>query len=322
MKPVIPSFIFRHRAWKAIKPILQVLVVVGLLAVLPGYLNQAVVGLTDADPGEYTQYPALNLLEFAMQEVPEDITDEEYAALLEQQEVLIEEYQQSWDTFVQEKGAIYFGMMALMLLLTPILTAPLYGTLLDAQRNKPVTLGLALGKLRYGPKMLLTYLWMALRVWVWTLPGMALLVAGMLSPAVGDVLMIVGGALMLVLGLRAMLHYIMAPIALMDQPRRSPNACIRLSHQVMRTRKMEYFLLRISFALWYLLVSLLAYLQVSVVMVAVSLTLSMMAEMLLTVYVSGAEVAFYEAYAVRGETGYDLEKEFARDGDESADDPA
>jgi len=321
MNQMIPSFVFRHRAWKAIKPVLQVLIVIGLLVVLPGYVEQVVVTTTDASPGRYLDGPSADVMEFARQEVPEDITLAEQAELLKEGYALLDAYIAATETFMQEKGAIYFGMMAMSMLLTPVMMAPLYSCLLDALRGKALTLPVALGKFRYSPKSLLLYLWMALRVWVWTLPGVALMLAGMLIPTMGLMPMFAGMVLSLVLGVRAMLHYILAPIALVDNPGLSLNGCIRISWQVMRNRKMEYFMLRISFAIWYLLISLLGLMRVSVVLVAVSLTLTMMAEMLLTVYVSCTEVAFYESYAVKGETHCDINKEFARD-DEDSDDLA
>lgn len=320
MNQMIPSFVFRRRAWKAIKPLLQVLIIIGLLAVLPGYVEQAVVSLTDASPNEYLEGPSADIMDFVMQEVPEDLSAQKQAELLEEGNALLEAYMAATDAFLQEKGAIYFSMVAMGTLLTPIMMAPLYSCLLDALRGKPLTLPAALGKFRYGLRALLLYLWMTLRIWVWTLPGMAVMLAGMLIPMGGLTLMFVGMVIALVLGVRAGLHYSLAPIALVDNPGVSLNGCIRISWQVMRTRKMEYFMLLISFAIWHLLITMLTFLQVSVVMVAISLTLKMMAEMLLTVYISGAEAAFYEAYAVKGETHCDVQAEFARDEENPSDD--
>lgn len=249
-------------------------------------------------------------MEFSQDLDPEgDLAEQEAQAA-----ALLENYMAAVETFLQEKGLIYFSMLAMELLLAPVLMAPLYGGLLNAVRKEEVTLPGMLGKLRYGPKALLLFLWMMLRIAAWMLPGMVLmLAAGYMPLSTGLLTMFVGMALSMVLGFRAMLHYILAPVAMVDQPALSLNGCIRVSFQAMRRRKMEYSLLRISFAGWMLLRELIALLAVSMLGSVVGMALSMMAELLLNVYVSAAVVCFYESYVVKGETHVDLQKEFGAD---------
>lgn len=303
---MIPSFVFKHRAWAAIKPWLQVLVVVGLLVTLPGLLNETATLLLQDDMEQNVIHPAEDVLNYLVQPLPEGVTEENITP--EQRQEMVDGLQLQLDAFatsavnfMQEKGWILLTVGALELVLTPVFMAPLFGALLDAYRGKELTLPGALAKLRRGPKMLLLQLWTALRIWVWMLPGMAVMVAGSFLPGIGQVLVFAGFTVSMVLCIRAVLHYALAPIALMDRPEMSVNGCIRASWQVMHTRKLEYFMLRISFVGWQLLVSLISMLAGNTVMTVICLTLTMAANMLLTLYINGSVVAFWDAYGVQHE---------------------
>lgn len=313
----IPSFVFRRRAMAAIRPVMQVLIVAALLAVLPGLINYTVTLRTGADPNNYLGKPMEDIMDFSRNLDPEGAIEEQEAQALQ----LLDNYMAATETFLQEKGDIYFSMLALELLLSPVMMVPLYGALLNAVRRQGVTLGDSLKKLKYGPKALVLFLWMMLRIAAWMLPGMVLMLAGGYMPAATGLLtMMAGMVLSLVLGFRAALHYILAPVVMVDQPTLSLNGCIRVSFQAMRCRKMEYFLLRISFAGWMLLSHFITMLAVSLFGTVLGMALSMMAELLLNVYVSAAVVCFYEAYVVRGETRFDPQKEFAQMAHQDGDD--
>lgn len=304
MNQRIPSFVFRHRAWAVIKPWLQVLIVVGLLVVLPGLLSEAAGILLNDDMQTALTGPMNDYLEFMTQELPPDVDE---AQLIEQANALSEAFLQAVnDFFLYGPGRIILILGAVDLLLTPVFLAPLYGALLDAQRKKELTLGGCMQYLKLGLKSLLLMVWMSLRAWVWMLPGMAAMIASLFLPAVSSLLMLGGFAASTVLGLRAMLHYILAPIVLVDKPELSLNGCIRESYRVMRNRKMEYFMLRISFIGWQLLLYLIGTIAVNQVMTAIALTLTMMGSLLLTIYINGASVVFWDAYGVprvSGEAG-------------------
>lgn len=301
MNQMIPSFVFKRRAWMAIKPWMQVLVVIGLLVVLPGLANQVVVLLTKAAPEGYILEPAQELLTYASQPLPAEMTPEQEAEILQGAEEHMTAFVGAAERFLSEKGGVYFGMMAVEMILTPVFLAPLYGSLLDALRKKELTLAGALGHLRQGPKMLLLQIWTALRVFVWMLPGTVVMFAGAFVPLAGTLLTWVGFIAGTVMGVRAALHYILAPVVLMDKPGESLNGCIRESWQIMRTRKMEYFMLQVSFVGWRLLLGLLEMLAVNPVTYIIVLTLTMMGSMLLTLYINGAVTAFWDAYGVRKE---------------------
>lgn len=297
---MIPSFVFKRRAWTAIKPWMQVLVIIGLLAVLPGLINEVATIMLNDEMTAALQGPALDVMEFTMQPLPETMSDGEMDALLAESEAVSKAFIDAGVAFLKDKGWILLLTAGVELLLAPVFMAPLYGALLDVQRKKEISVPGALRYLRRGPKLLLLILWMALRVVAWSLPGMVLMIAAMFVPAaVGNVLMWAGCAALVALGLRAMLHYVLAPIVLMDKPELSLNGCIRASWSVMRTRKMEYFMLRVSFVGWHLLISVISMLAVNPVMMAIVLTVTMMANLLLTIYVNGTVVVFWDAYGVQ-----------------------
>ena len=193
-------------------------------------------------------------------------------------------------------GRIILIFMGLSMVLSPVLLTPVYGSLLDVLRKRELSVGKGMRYLRLAGKALLLELWTALRMWVWMLPGMALTVASLFLPVMQQPVMWVGYGIAMALGLRAGLHYVLAPIVLVDRPETSINGCIRESWKVMRTRKMEYFLLRVSFLGWYLLMSLISYFAVNGVMMAVCLTATMMGDLLLTLYINGSSVASWDAY--------------------------
>lgn len=299
---MIPSFIFKRRAWTAIKPWLQVLVVIGLLAVLPGLVNDTAMQLMSEDVNQYVLEPAQDVLEFYSQPIPEDITEEQALALLAEMDEQTNAFMASVMAFIGDNGWILLVLGALSLLLTPVVMTPLYGALLDAHRKKELTVAGCMRHLRLGVRALLLSAWIWLRIWVWMLPGMAVMMAALLVPALSSILLWVGFGASMVLGIRAALHYCLAPIVLVDKPEVSINGCIRESWQVMHTRKMEYFMLRISFVGWELLLSLVMSLAMNQLMLAVCLTITMMGNLLLTLYVNGATVAFWDSYGVQHES--------------------
>lgn len=266
---------------------------------LPGLINTTATLLTKADPYEYIAGPLENLTELSEEIDPEAelLTPSQTSRMARG----LQEYLEAFELWLQEKGAIFFGLLGMELLLTPVLMVPLYGALLDALRGRSVSIGGSLGKLRVGPKALVLFLWMMLRIYAWMLPGMAVMVIGVLLPQTMTLMLLLGSGVTLVLGFRAALHYILAPIVMVDDPALSLNGCIRRSWEAMRTRKMEYFCLRISFVGWMLLSSLVTTMALGLLGSVLGMAVSMLGELLLSVYVNAAVVAFYDAYVVRHE---------------------
>lgn len=327
----IPGFVFRRWAMTVIKPIMSVLLVLALIAALPGLIGNTVTQVTGASPNAYVE-PVLEDMQKFLTEVDftylstianpaaEDSGDTgalqsgiAYAARISaQSDDLTQRMYAAIGQFLQEKGAILFGMLALELLLAPMLQVALNHALLLAVRKREVTLGGGLSALRHAPKALLVYLWMLVRVYAWMLPGMALMLLATFVPGMISVcmfLMLAGMVVSMVLGVRAMLHYAFASVAFVDDPTRSPNACIRISWQLMRHRKLELFSLELSFIGWALLVSAVMGLGTMLFGGVIGYTLYMMANLLLTVYVSAAETCFYVAYTGTGKPVLTAEKD-------------
>ncbi len=290
----IESYEFRARAMAMIKPVMQVLIVAALLAALPELITSVVTLRTGADPANYLQ-PVLDKISAFQRGLTAEVAD---SAVLREYLSLMEELTTAYDTFLQEKGAIFFGMLAFQTLLTPAMIVTLHGGLLDAAYKREVTMSGVMSRLRLSLKALLLFLWMMIRAYVWMLPGLALMIAALFVP-VGMMmpLLIVGTVASVVLGVRAMLHYMLAPIALVDEPALSLNGCIAASFRVMRRRKLELFFLEVSFVGWMLLVSMVSLMCLAMFGSVLGMALGMMAKLLLNVYMSGAQVCFYTAYS-------------------------
>lgn len=305
MKKQITSFEFRRLAMVVIKPLMSVLVVIALIASLPGLISSTVTQVTGADPTLYMQPVADKLTKYMTTGDAGLFGLDKDAGSSDVTEAYSEEMNTALMTFMQEKGQIFIPMMLLNLLLTPALSILLTHSLISAVRREEVSLAGALRMLRYSPKALLLQLWTLVRMYAWMLPGMAVMFAGllpvMIQPTVTAVmisllLMLVGMVVSLVLGIRAMMHYCLAPIALAEDPSLRVNACIRASWQVMRHRKMEYFFLEISFIGWHLLSTLVLLMATLMLGTVIGSAVGMMANLLLSVYISTAQVIFYLAY--------------------------
>ena len=292
---MIPSYIFRRRAMTLIRPLMSVLVVVAMLVTLPQLINMVGIQLTGAMPDEYVKGAVSKMTDLMAEQETEASLEE----LQSQMDAIMVEYSEGIRLFAQEKGAIFLTLTAIEFLLTPALMVLLNRTLLDAARKREVKLSTSLSYLRYSPKALVTTLWMLLRVYAWMLPGSVLMLgAAFLPPLLALPLEYAGMFLMMILGFRAMFHYWLAPIALADEPQRSPNECIRVSYRAMRRRKLELFMLEFSFLGWMLLIALLSGFVAGLFGAVIGSTFEMLGSLLLTIYLQAALVCFYDAYAV------------------------
>lgn len=309
----------------AIKPVMSVLVVVALIAALPELISTTVTMVTRADPNEYIQPVVDEMMEFLSDASSRLIVSEPGAgagtdatglsadeqammahleAVAAESEALTEKFYAALGTFVQEKGAIFFSMNALYLILSPALAVILTRALLGAVRRQEITLAGSLKTLRHAPKALLVELWVFLRVYAWMLPGIAAMLLSVLLVYVAPgmvmlslLLLFAGMILSLVLGIRAGLHYGLASIVFADDTALSPNACVRISWEIMRRRKMELFCLKLSFIGWDLLISFASMMIMGMFGTVIGNTVSMMASLLLSIYVSAAQVCFFLAYS-------------------------
>lgn len=319
MRKQVPAFEFRRRARVAMKNWMPILLVVMLIAMLPSLISQTVTMITGADPtvllsGLYDQ--VIQLVEkYGLDQsgnvMGEGIIDQ--AQLEADTQALIERFTQEVENFTREKYPIILGLSLMVLIAAPVLNLGMINAMLHALRKQEVTVSLALSRLRYFLKALGLELLMALKLFAWSLPGLALMiVAFFLSNSLMLVTMLAATVLMAVLMVMAAYRYAMVTCILADDPTAGLRDCFRRSCTIMKQRKLELFGLEISFIGWWLLLSfvqgmLLVFGQV------IGSTLGMFASLFLTVYTNCAQVAFYLEYsgAPQGDAGAEQMPEMA-----------
>lgn len=170
--------------------------------------------------------------------------------------------------------------------------------------DEDALIGTVFSRMRYFLKALGLSLMVSLRIVLWMLPGMAVMMLGPVVLGMGGmdmawlfyILMYGGMIAMMVLGIRAGLHYSLATFAMAEEPSRGINQSIRLSVDIMRRRKMLLFSLELSFIGYFLVLALINSLLTALVGSVLGSTIYMALSMALNVYVMVAECSFYEAY--------------------------
>lgn len=146
-------------------------------------------------------------------------------------------------------------------------------------------------------RIVLMRLVIAVKVLLWTLPGAVLMGvgAGAMVATGADWPMLLYGLgfmLMLTLGVRASLHYVLSDMVLADAPKTGVFACIRTSIQLMRYNKMNYFRMRLSFIGWEIAAMIVVTL-VGSLMPILGTVADLATRLMLTLYVSATEAVFY-----------------------------
>jgi len=288
---MIPSFEFRRRAREAMKPVLNVLLVVTLIAMLPSLISQTITLITGADPTNV---------------IAELYTQERITAMmgedLETMTAASQEILDGMTAFFQQKWPFMAITAAITLLISPVLTLGLNHTLLKALRKEEITVATVLARLPLFFKAIGLNLMIGLRLILWMLPGMALSLVGAAAvifvPTLGMLLMIAAMGVMFVLMIRAMYSYRLAAYVMADAPETGINAAIRRSVEVMLGRRMELFGLELSFIGWRLVLSIGQTLLLGMLGGVLGMTLGMFASFFLQMYIYMAEAAFYQEYAI------------------------
>jgi len=291
MRHMIPSFEFRRRAREAMKPVLNVLLVVTLIAMLPSLISQTITLITGADPTNV---------------IAELYTQERITAMmgedLETMTAASQEILDGMTAFFQQKWPFMAITAAITLLISPVLTLGLNHTLLKALRKEEITVATVLARLPLFFKAIGLNLMIGLRLILWMLPGMALSLVGAAAvifvPTLGMLLMIAAMGVMFVLMIRAMYSYRLAAYVMADAPETGINAAIRRSVEVMLGRRMELFGLELSFIGWRLVLSIGQTLLLGMLGGVLGMTLGMFASFFLQMYIYMAEAAFYQEYAI------------------------
>lgn len=303
MQKNVPSYEFRRRAREAMKPVMSVLIVVALIATLPSLISSAVTLMTSADPAELVNSLAnrlmqvmekygVNQAEIAGGQLPDA------AGMQADIAAVYELYIKDCETFLVTKGPIILALTLMVLIISPVMTLGMINALLHALRRQEFTAGIALSRTKYLFKALGLELMLALKLFLWAMPGTLLMLAGMFLPqTLMAVTIIAGLVLMLVLVVRVSYRYAMVVYILADAPQTGIRECFRRSGELMKRRKMELFMLELSFIGWNLLLSYVQLMLNGFGMV-IGLTLGMFASLFLTVYTNCAKAAFYQEYAV------------------------
>ena len=291
MLHTLPAYEFRRRARAAMKPIMPLLLVVAMIASLPSLIGQTVTLLTGADPNAM-------LAEYYTQERMTAITSGDAAAV----QAASQEIMDGVTAFFQEKAPFMVITTLITWLFSPVLTLGFNHTLIKTLRREEVAVTTVLARLPLFFKAIGLNLMIFLRLVLWMLPGMALSMFGavvtLLEPSIGGLLMLAAMAVMFVLMIRAMYSYRLATYIMADVPETGINASIRRSKEVMKGRRMELFGLEFSFLGWRLLLSMGQSMLLGLFGGVLGMTLGMFASLFLQTYMSMAETAFYQEYAV------------------------
>ena len=291
MLHTLPAYEFRRRARAAMKPIMPLLLVVAMIASLPSLIGQTVTLLTGADPNAM-------LAEYYTQERMTAITSGDAAAV----QAASQEIMDGVTAFFQEKAPFMVITTLITWLISPVLTLGFNHTLIKTLRREEGAVTTVLARLPLFFKAIGLNLMIFLRLVHWMLPGMALSMFGavetLLEPSIGGLLMLAAMAVMFVLMIRAMYSYRLATYIMADVPEKGINASIRRSNEVMKGRRMELFGLEFSFLGWRLLLSMGQSMLLGLFGGVLGMTLGMFASLFLQTYLSMAETAFYQEYAV------------------------
>ncbi len=298
---MIPNFILRTRSRKAIKPVMQVLLVIALVASLPGLLSSTVTLVTQANPmallADFT-LDANELLTNMEGMAPEEVG--------KQATEIMTGLADSTRAYMQGKAFIYLAVTVASAVLTPALAMSVYHALLRAIRGQEVGFAMVWPGWKRFFKGIGVHWLMGLLVFLWMLPGLVVAVASLaymlenLASPVGTFGYTLGIGAMLWMGVRAAYGYMMAPVMVADDPERKLLATLKESRKVMHGKRMLLFSLEASFIGWALLVNLGQSLVEGLFGVVIGMTLGMFCTLFVQVYRDGAIVAFYEAYVVKG----------------------
>ena len=288
---MIPACEFRRRAREAMKLVMSVLIMVMLVAMLPSLIGNTVTMITGSDPS---------------QALADLYTEERITAMLDPDlavsQAAMEEFLGGIKAFFLEKWPFIALTTAITLIFSPVLNLGQNHTLLKALRKEEISAGTVLARLPLFFRAIGLRLMTALRIFLWMLPGWAVSMVGAVAlvfvPSVGILLVFAATILMLVLMLRAMYSYRLAPYVMADAPDTGVGAAIRRSVQVMNGRRMELFSLEFSFFGWRLLLQMGQMILLSMFGSVIGMTLGMFVSFFLQMYINMSEAAFYQEYAV------------------------
>ena len=282
---MVTNYELKLKARAALKDNWQIALMVALIASLPSLASQVVAIMTQS-----SLTVMVNNLTNAMLQSP-DVTD--IVALMEQAGITIEKCLPS----------VLLGVVSA--LISPFLALGMLHYFFKLLRGEEDALiGTVFSRKNCFFKAIGLRLMVYIRIMLWMLPGWALMIIPFALIAVSPemalnvlpMVMFISTSLMMVLGIRAALHYAMADRVMAETPSKGINQCIRESVGIMRYRKLLLFSLEISFILWQVGLMLLETLLMGIIGQVMASTLSMALNFALNIYIQMAVSAFYLAY--------------------------
>ena len=279
-----PSAYFRRKALTALKGRWQTALLIALIVNLPTLLMQGFSAFTGNDP--------VSRLETVI------VTGSRDGILTQQ--LLLDEINALWNStgFWTVRG-----LELLAWLVTPCLTLGMYWWLICRLRGQEEPVSAVFSRVRLFFKAIGLQLLIILKVLLWTLPGLAAVIALTVIPVLragtpqaqlealqsSNAMSIPATILMVVPGVMAALRYALSEYVMAERPENKILFCIRRSKYLMKDQKKNLFFLMVSFLLWYLLELLIASLLSGVL----SLVFQMAAGLALSVYFSCSVAAFW-----------------------------
>lgn len=285
---MITNYELKQKARAALKDSWQTALMVALVASLPSLISQVVAILTQSSTAQTLQTIVMSLQDNA--------TVGDLLNLLEASSL-------SMTTYLPTAV-----LSLLSWLVSPFLTLGLlnyFFMLLRGEKDAPIST--AFSRTNCFFKGIGLNLMTTLRTFLWMLPGMAAEVLALVlalrdeTSTLALVLMYAGAAAMLVLGIRAALHYAMATRVMAESPEKGINQCIRESVAVMRRRKLLLVSLELSFILLNLCISLAESLLTGLLGSVLGATVGMALSFALNIYMQMAVSAFYMTYRAQTE---------------------
>ncbi len=276
-----PSAEFRRRARVALTGRMPVAVMLVFLASLPGLLTQVLVTIAEQPLQEQLYRIYATILN---------------TGTIPDVEAIMGRVLDSVSTTLM----LAWGMSVLAWLVTPFLTLGLLACLLRFLRGGECTWQDVLCRRGCFLRAIGVQIMVVLKIIVWMLPGYAVygvlaILAFQLESGLLLYLSTMGVVAAAVLGIRAALHYSLSDLVLADRPETRIMDCIRGSISILRLRKMQFFLLMLSFIGWELLISLVTSLC-SAITPVLGTTVSLAASLVLNLYIYTTQCAFYEEY--------------------------
>ena len=284
------SAAFKAKARAALKQHWQTALLIALIVNLPSLLVQGVAAFTNNDPLTRVQY--LLIRAYSSQEAMNALQDN----ILK--------------LFSETGILVMTGLTVLVWLFTPVLAMGMNHWMLDRIRGQEEPVTTVFSRLRILPKSIGLRLFLVWKIFLWTLPGLAVSLLSLIptlnargktgtelatAAAWSMNLMYFGMMVMLVLGVMGYLYYAQADFILADEPGERVLSCARRSREMMKGRRMALMTLLLSFALLFLLISFVSAALEGMTGTVVALVIQMLGSLFLSVYMLATEAVFYEA---------------------------